>query len=78
MSRDFTETQKGVCDVKGCAFIAVWSSMDDKFWIKWIFNNANSVVAMSSDNSTKNTVVVFNKSGANSKNNYYIGFVKYT
>ena len=75
-SKDFTETERNKCD-QGCAFLTVWTSNEERFWARWVISNVNSVVGIVSESLQNNSVVLYNKA-KDDKNNYYIGFVKYS
>ena len=75
-SKDFLETKNDMCD-GNCAFLTVWTSIQEKFWNRWVINEAQSLLGMTSD-SYKNmtSVVVYNKE-TDGKHYNYIGFVYY-
>lgn len=74
-SNSLLETNSGVCNVNGCAFLAVWTSQSEKYWKRWVIKSVQSVVAMDSTGYGNNTSVVIYSGTQNSQTNFYIGFV---
>jgi hypothetical protein len=77
MSQDFTETSRGICKQDGCAFLTVWTSIQEKFVGKWVITEAQSIVGIASESYLNNTSVVVYNVATEQNHSYYIGFVNY-
>jgi len=63
-SPDFTETEDGVCNELGCAYVTYWYKKDEKHLENWVFTKMETVINIGSQPRTKNSVVVFKKRDA--------------